>query len=155
MFSIALTLDVIQPFAVARRRITKALRAIMALFRFGLGVVVGVTIYAVATGLFTSVCSPSCAQAPFIYAFGIFLGAALCVPAVTLAAPDKLTFDALPWTSAAVILLPAGVFSHSAASGGWQPAYMIYLAATFFGGVAGTNLTLHALATRRRIRVLA
>ncbi len=154
MFSIALTLDAIRPFALAQRRVATVFRAVLALFRFGLGLVVGVTIFALAAGLFTSVCAPSCAQAPLIYALGIFVGAALCVPAATLAAPDRLTCDVLPWISAAAILLPAGIFSHSAANGGWQPAYMIYLAATFCGGIAGTNLTLRTLANRRCVTVL-
>ncbi len=155
MFSIALTIDVVQPFAVARRRISNAVRGVLALFQFGFGIVAGVTIYAVATGLFTSVCSPTCAQAPFIYAFGIFLGSALSVPVTTLAAPERLAFKVVPLVSAAAVLLPAGIFSHAAAAGGWQPTYMLYLAATVCGGIAGTNLTLRALANRPRVKVRA
>ncbi len=155
MLSIAMTVGAIRPFAVAQRRIASCVRAIMSLFRFGLGLLVGVTIFAIATGIFTSACSPDSIEAPLIYGVGIFLGATLCVPAATLSVPARMAMHVLPWISAAAILLPAGIFSHSAADGSWQPSYSIYLAATFCGGVAGTNLTLHTLAQRMRIRTLA
>jgi hypothetical protein len=61
----------------------------------------------------------------------------------------------LPWISAAAILLPAFTFSQSAANGSWQPSFSIYLAATFCGGIAGTNLTLDTLANRMRVRIMA
>jgi hypothetical protein len=154
MLSIALTVGVIGPFAVAQRRVARCVRAIMSLVRFGLGLLVGVTIFAIATGIFTSACSPACTGAPLIYGVGIFLGATLCVPAAALSAPDRMALHALPWISAAAILLPAGLFSQSAANGSWQPSYSIFLAATFCGGIAGTNLTLHTLAHRMRIRIL-
>src|SRR3954468_13422401 len=138
ILSIAMTVGVTEPFAVAQRRVGYCVRAIMSLFRFGLGLLVGVTIFAVATGIFTSACSPASAGAPLIYGIGIFLGAMLCVPAATLSAPDRLAPLLLPWISAAAILLPAGIFSQSAANGSWQSSYAIYLAATFCGGIAGT-----------------
>ena len=155
MLSIAMTFDVIRPFAVARRRIAAGLRTVMTLFRFALGLLVGVTIFAVATGIFASVCSPDWAGAPLIYAAGIFLGAALSVPAAALATPDRIVMHVLPWISAAAVLLPAGIFSQSAAAGSWQNSYTIYLAATFCGGIAGTNLTLRTLARRPQLQVLA
>lgn len=155
MLSIAMTVEVIKPFAVVRRRVAACVQAVMAMLRFGLGVLVGVTIFAIATGVFTSACSPNAAGAPLIYGIGIFLGTTLCVPAATLSAPDRMTHRVLPWISAAAILLPAGIFSQSASDGSWQPSYGIYLLATFSGGIAGTKLTLDALAQRMRIRVLA
>jgi hypothetical protein len=155
MLSIAMTVDVIRPFAIAQRRIAYCAIAIMSLFRFGLGLLVGVTIFAIASGIFTSACSPDSIGAPLIYGIGIFLGATLCVPAATLSAPDRLAPYALPWISAAAVLLPAGIFSQSAATGHWHSSYAIYLAATFCGGIAGTRLTLHTLAERMRVRILA
>jgi hypothetical protein len=154
MLSIAMTVDVIGPFAVVQRHVRNCVRALIALFRFGLGLLVGVTIFAIATGIFTSACSPDSAGASLIYGIGIFLGAMLCVPAATLSAPDRLAPRLLPWVSAATILLPAGIFSQSAADGSWQSSYSIYLAATFCGGIAGTRLTLQTLADRMRVRIL-
>ncbi|HET6606512.1 MAG TPA: hypothetical protein VFG62_07580 [Rhodopila sp.] len=154
MLSIAMTVEVIKPFAVTRRRVAACVSAVMALVRFGLGVLVGVTIFAIATGIFTSACSPNAIGAPLIYGIGIFLGTTLSVPAATLSAPDRLARHLLPWISAAAILLPAGIFSQSASDGSWQHSYDIYLAATFCGGIAGTKLTLDTLARRMRIRLL-
>lgn len=153
MLSIAMTFEVVRPFAAARLRIAAMCRAVMMLVRLAFGLLVGVTIFAIATGLFTSICSPVWVAAPLVYAAGIFCGAALCVPAAALAAPERLAMQALPWISAAAILLPAGTFSRSAATGSWQSSYAIYLAATVCGGIAGTNMALRFLQRRPHPRI--
>lgn len=155
MIPIAMTLGAISPFAVAQRRIGRAFRMIGHLLRFGFGLISAVVLFGVAIFAFTLLCPPGALHAPLVYGLGLFVGTALCVPAATLAAPGDRIEPVLPWISTAAILLPAGLFSHTVATSGWQDAYLTYLAATFSGGVAGTNMTLRLMAPRRRVSIRA
>ncbi len=155
MIPIAMTLGAISPFAVAQRRAGRTFRMLGHLARFGFGLVSAIVFFAVAIYAFTLLSPPGALHAPLIYGVGLFIGTALCVPAATLAAPDDRIEQMLPWVSAAAILLPAGVFSHIAAAGEWHDAYLTYLAATFSGGVMGTNMTLRLVGRVPRIPVRA
>jgi hypothetical protein len=153
MIPIAMTLGAISPFAVAQRRIGRGFRLLGHLARFALGLVSAVVQFAVAIYAFTILSPPGALHAPLVYGVGLFIGTALAVPAVTLAAPDDRIELVLPWVSAAAILLPAGIFSQIAAAGGWHGAYLTYLAATFSGGVVGTNMTLRLAGLEHRATV--
>lgn len=155
MIPIAMTLGAISPFAVAQRRIGRMFRMMAYLLRFGFGLLSAVAQFAVAIYAFTLLCPPGALHAPLVYSAGLFIGTALSVPAVTLAAPHDRVEQVLPWISAAAILLPAGVFSQVAAAHGWHDAYLAYLAGTFCGGVVGTNMTLRLIGPASRVLVRA
>jgi hypothetical protein len=155
MIPIAMTLGAISPFAVAQRRIACAFRIVGHLLRFGLGLLSAVVLFGVAIYAFTLLCPPGAVHAPLVYGLGLFVGTALCVPAATLAAPEDRIQQVLPLISAAAILLPAGLFSHTVATGGWQDAYLTYLASTFSGGVAGTNMALRLMRPLPRLSLRA
>jgi hypothetical protein len=155
MIPIAMTLGAISPFAVAQRRIGRGFRMLAYLLRFGFGLVSAIVQFAIAMYAFTLLCPPGSLHATLVYSAGLFIGTVLSVPAVTLAAPDDRVEQVLPWISAAAILLPAGVFSQTAAAHGWHDAYLTYLAATFCGGVVGTNMTLRLVGPVSRISVHA
>ena len=154
MLSIAVTVGLVSPFAVAQRRIRGAFRFLLHLLRFGFGLLAAVILFALIITLFTSLCPAGSTHAPLFNAAGIFLATMLCVPAATIPEAERQALRVLPWISAAAILLPAGLFSRAYATGAWQSCFMLYLAATFCGGIVGTRMTLRFITSRPRVLCL-
>jgi hypothetical protein len=112
-------------------------------------IALALAIHVVALWSFVKACPPDCVAALYVYTAGLLVATALGVGVAVLASPRQWDRSALPYLTAALVVVSFLAFAHGCRGGAWRSCDINPLVAIIGGGIVGANLAERARAARK------